>query len=203
MLKRYLQISGLLALCCLFLSGSVEAADARKSSTPSKPPTYIVVGDLTGEIVKVSSTSITIRVNWEAPNMPKSGIKPSKNPAQMQAEMARIANSKPVEHHKEYTMDFAVGAQARVQKLPPKLDPSGKAVAYTPAEKQQLKGNVSIPGWKADLSELKVGQTVEAHIVKLPPSAADKDKPEEMFVRWAYIQSEPGDKKDDAANKKN
>jgi hypothetical protein len=48
-----------------------------------------------------------------------------------------------------------------------------------------------------------VGQTVEAHIVKLPPSATDKDKPEEMFVRWALILSEPGDKKDDGANKKN
>jgi hypothetical protein len=192
--RHYLRISGLLALSFFFF-GSANAAD-----TPSKSPTYITVGDLEGEITKVSDTSITIRVNWEEPKIPQNGLKPAKNAAQMQAEMARIANSKPLEKHKEYTMDFAVGAQARVQKLPPKLNADGKPVAYTPAEKQQLRGNPNIPGYKADLSELKVGQKIEAHVVKLPPAAANKDKPDEMFVRWALILN---DKKDDGANKKN
>jgi hypothetical protein len=209
-----LKMVGLLSLISISFGGSACAADTPKSSggsPPSKPPTYIVVGDLTGEITKVSADSITIQVNWETPTMPKNGVKPAKNQAQMQAEMARIANAKPTEHYKDYTMGYTVDAQARVKTLPPKLDAdgkpkldaNGKPVAYSAAEKQQLKGNATIPGWKADISELKVGQMVLAHVVKVPPSAADKDKPEEMLVRWAYIVGEAGDKKDDGANKKN
>lgn len=201
---RFLQLATLFTLgTTFFFGGPASAADTPKSSSGSPPakPNYIVVGDLTGEITKVSADSITIQVNWETPTMPKNGLKPTKNPARMQEEMAKIAKAKPTEHYQDYTMGYTVDAQARVKTLPPKLDANGKPVAYTPAEKQQLKGNATIPGWKADISEFKVGQMVQAHVVKLPPSAADKDKPDEMLVRWAYILGEAGDKKNDGANK--
>lgn len=54
-----------------------------------------------------------------------------------------------------------------------------------------MKGNPLVPGWKADLSELKVGQLVEAHIVRTPGSEKTKDTKDDMIVRWALIINEP------------
>jgi hypothetical protein len=157
---------------------------------------------MVGEIMKVDDKSITVRVTWYTQAPAKNARNQygnwhrgtmSRNPkqmyqhmAQMQAQMIRQAvirggaNTKAVQHHQDYVMDFTSDAQARIKHLPPKLDENGKRTFYTSQELQNLKGNPVVPGYTAELSQLKVGQLVEAHIVRVP-------KQKDFLVRWALI----------------
>jgi len=184
-------------------------------STPpstSTAPTYITVGDIVGEIVKVDSKQVTVRVQWYTQAPPKNSNNNSRHYGNwhrgtsgrssqamhqhmqfMQQQLARqrtAANGKPQEHHQDYVMDFTTDATARIQHLPQKLDENGKKVYYTPDEHQKLKGNPILPGFKADLTDLKVGQLVEAHVVRTPGSEKTKDKSDDHLVRWALILNE-------------
>jgi hypothetical protein len=185
-------------------STSVAADDSTPKSSGGSTPTaqtYITVGDVIGEITKVDSTSVTIRITWYTANAPRNTNTGhwgrgtvARTPQQMmqhQIQMqqqvarqaARAASAKPKEHHQDYTFKFTDDAIARIKHLPPKLDENGKKVNYTENELQQAKGNSSLPGYKAELSRLKVGEIVEAHLVHLP-------KETENLVRWALILNE-------------
>ncbi len=203
-----------------------SSSSSSSSSSPAPPattrkPVYITVGDLIGEVVEVNSDSIKLKVTWTSVTAPTGGapVNPGnwnrgthprtakqlhEHQVKMQQAMARhmayvAAHSKVHVHKSEYLFDFTADAQARLQNLPPKLNEDGKKVAYTPAEKQKLKGNPDIPGWKADISELKVGQVVEAHIVQL--QTADKDKKDLLLARWALILNDPSEVAESKKNK--
>jgi hypothetical protein len=168
----------------LSIFGCGQFAIAEDTPKP-KAPAYITVGDVTGEISKVDTNSITIKV----PKPPPPALNPKdKNYQQQMAQRAKLA-ADPKNAYTETKYEFAVDAQARIKHLPAKLDANGKKVPYTADEYKNLKGNAALPGWKADVSELKVGETVEAHVVQLahPP----KDSKVEYFVRWALILNDP------------
>jgi hypothetical protein len=204
MTLRLVSRSAFLAMVFAF-SGAAAAADDPKtpsSSSPTPPTsstTYLYVGDIVGEVVKVDSSSITVRITWYTLQAPKGRGNfghwgrgsVARNPQQMyqhqlqmqQRLMRQMASAKPKENHKDYTMPFADDATARIKHLPPKIGDDGKKIYYSLEEVAKLKGGSGLPGYKADLSELKVGQVVEAHIVRLP-------KKEDLIVRWALILNE-------------
>jgi hypothetical protein len=225
---RSIRIGALLALSVFGLSRvaiaddevpkTTTASDATPSTTttPSTSPskatgsqTYITVGNVVGEILKVDSTSVTLRV--QKPKEPPPGPQHAANKKQYEHELhvmhelakKEAKNYKKNPHYIDYTMDFAVDAQARIQHLPAKLDENGKKVPYTAQEYKDLKGNPDIPGWKAELSTLRVKDTVEAHVVVLPAKANDGFKKDDMIVRWALILHEPTTSSDSPTKKKN
>jgi hypothetical protein len=203
-------------------SSSSSSSSSPSAPTTTRKPVYITVGDLIGEVVEVNSSSVKLKVTWTTVTAPTGGapVNPGnwnrgthprtakqlyEHQVKMQQAMARhmaylAAHSKVHVHKSEYLFDFTDDAQARLQNLPPKLDENGKKVAYTPAEKQKLKGNPDIPGWKADISELKVGQVLEAHIVQLQTADKQSDKKDLLLLRWALILNDPSEV---AENKKN
>jgi hypothetical protein len=225
---RLAPLASLLTLAFFGFGGLAIADDGPTPPSSSTPPTtptpptrkpvYIIVGDVIGEVVSVNSESIKLKVTWTTVTGPNSappvshwnqGSRPRtakqlyEHQVRMQQALARHmayvnAHTKVRVHQSEYHFDFAADAQARIKQLPPKVDENGKRVAYTPVESQKLKGNSEIPGWKADISELKVGQLVEAHVVQL--QTPDKEKKDVLMVRWALILN---DTQEEAAKKKN
>jgi hypothetical protein len=188
MMTRSIRIAGLLGLFAV-IGAAASAADTKSSSsTPpasdsaSAVPTYLTVSDLFGEIAKVDSNSITIRVKWTNPP-PRLG----KNPTPQQRQAAQKAAGP---QHKDYTMKYTVDAAARIKHLPPKIGADGKKEGYSPEEWERLKGNAKLPGFKADLSSLKTGQQVQAHIVRTPNSEKTKDPNDDHLVRWVLILNE-------------
>jgi len=143
-------------------------------------------------VAKVTAGEIAVRATWYTQPPPKNsnqnhygnwgrGTSGRNNQAMhqhmvmMQQQLSRqrrskTVSTKPTEHHQDYTMDFASDATARVKHYPPKVKADGKKGVCTPEEYQKMKGNPLLPGWKAELSEVKVGQLVEAIIVRLSGS---------------------------------
>src|ERR1700734_2883940 len=99
-----IRIAGLFGLFALIGAAATAAdtAPAPSSGTSNSVPTYITVGDITGEIAKVDSTSITIRVSWIAPPP-----KLSKNATPQQRQNAQKSSGP---QHKDYVMNFTVDA---------------------------------------------------------------------------------------------
>lgn len=208
-----------LALALPSVGSKTHAMDDSKS-TKDSTPSYLTVGDIVGEITKLDNPgrgtgSITIRVTWNTSTPAKGSHNSSgswsqgsvsRNPEQMaqhqmrmQQQLAKnLSRAKNKENHHDYVLEFAVDAVARVKHLPPKLDENNKKTTYTPEELQKLKGNPYVPGYTADIKDLKVGQLVEAHLVRV--SGAPKEKKDELFVRWALILNEAHAK--NAPNKK-
>ena len=85
----------------------------------------------------------------------------------------------------DYTMTYSSQAgKVRTFDLPPVYDDKGKPRKYTKAELQALKGDdpaeKKLPGYKADFSEMKVGDYVEVSISVFKPSkTATTDKTKE------------------------
>jgi hypothetical protein len=82
-----------------------------------------------------------------------------------------------------FTFNGEVG-KVRTQVLPPKFNDKGKPAKYTKAELQALKGDTKaekrLPGYTAEYSDLKVGDTVQVTISMLKggtkPKKAGKEK---------------------------
>lgn len=154
-------------------STSSSSSSSSSSGASSTTPTYLTTGNVFGEVVKVSSSNITIREKYYVPprKQPKNG---PYNPN---------LNKNTGWQNRDHTFDFAVDASARIKHLPPKVGADGKKEGYSPDEWEKLKGNAALPGFKADLSQLKAGQSVEAHLVHLKDS-------QHQVVRWALIINE-------------
>ena len=167
--------------------GASIAADATPtppSTTPSTTPAgpvYITVGDIVGEVVKVDSSSITVRVTWVTLQQKSNGNRNTGNwnrgtsgrnhnqqmQHQMMMQQRMMANMVPKQQHKDYVMPFTADAKRRILHLPKKEG------GYNPDEFSQLKGNPLLPGFLSELSELKVGQIVEMHVVH--PKGSNND----------------------------
>lgn len=210
MSTRILSIGGLLALALGIVGVAVAAdtpsASSSGSSTAPTATTYITVGDIVGEVTKVDSNAITVRVTWVTMvqkantngnrnmgnwNRGTSGRGPQ---AQMQHQMMMqqrmMANMVPKQQHHDYAMNFTDDAKARILHLPKKEG------GYNTEEFNQLKGNPNLPGFISELGALKVGQVVEAHVVH--PKGDTKNNQ----VRWALILNEPsGNSAATASNK--
>ncbi len=206
-----------LCLSPLFAADDPKSSEPTPTPTPTPSPApekmiylsgkYKEVGEIVAEVYKADSTSLTIRVTWFT--LPTNGARANmgnwarmsnarspqqmyQNMMRMQQQMARqavrMANTKPQEHHQDYTFTYAEDAKARAKHLPNKLDDNGKKVPYTTAELKELKGNVALSGYERSLDDVKVGSIVELHLGKM--YGAPKDKKDDLYIRWVYILDE-------------
>lgn len=89
--------------------------------------------------------------------------------------------------NQEIVLQPAEDVKVRVQKLPLQFDDKGKPKPYTAEELKTLKGpEPSAPGYTAEYSDLKQGQTVRAYLGR-KIAAADKDKAEakDAEIKWS------------------
>ena len=197
------------------LPPSAAAADGtieNKPVVPSYLKVGDVVGEIT-KIDKPDQPggSITLRVTWYTAQPPRNTGRnnmghwhrgsTARSPQQMYQHMMqmqqqmmrqaaqqaqRAANTKVKEQHRDYVLKTAVDVHARTRKpIPTEFDENGKPKTLSPDAVLKLKGTSGLPGYKADLAELKVGQIVEVHVVRLksPP----KEEANEVFARWVLI----------------
>ena len=86
---------------------------------------------------------------------------------------------------KEY--DFIDDVKIRFQHLPPKLDEKGKKIPYTSDELQKMKAKDG--GYEASPGDLKAGQTVNLHLVKM--KGAKGEDANKLYVSKVIIVAEP------------
>jgi hypothetical protein len=100
-------------------------------------------------------------------------------------------NGKPIAYKdlpKEVSLELTPDVVVRRLHLPPKTDEKGHKVPYTDKEIKDLKGDSGLKGYNAELSDLKPGQTVTLHLVKLKGAKGDELK--KVFVDRIFIQTE-------------
>ena len=157
---------------------SARADDAPKPSpantvlNPNGSSPMHAAGQATGKVSKSSDGSITIKI-----------------PELQRHNSGRRGYLQEVE--KDHEFSVAVDAKVRWHNLP--KNPSGKA--YTDAEYQALREPLGTPGYKAEKSDLKPGQTVKLYLSK----AAKEDKP---MVTTIVIVAEAPKAAEKAAEKK-
>jgi hypothetical protein len=78
-----------------------------------------------------------------------------------------------VTRHKDFDLESGAEAEVRRQDPPVQYDDKGQVKKYTPKELQELKGDAKLPGYQADWTDLKPGQSVKVTLVK--PKGKDKD----------------------------
>jgi hypothetical protein len=93
------------------------------------------------------------------------------------------------ETHQDYVFDLTSDAKIRMLHLPPLTDENGKKVNRTPEELQKLKGNSTLPGYQAEISDLKPNQVVTIYLGKLRGAKGDDAK--KSYVTRVTIVSEP------------
>ena len=82
-------------------------------------------------------------------------------------------NTRAVTRHKDFDLESGAEAEVRRQDPPVQYDDKGHVKKYTPKELQELKGDAKLPGYQADWTDLKPGQSVKVTLVK--PKGKDKD----------------------------
>jgi hypothetical protein len=103
--------------------------------------------------------------------------------ARLQAELQRdqVHDAERAAHpqmmHKDYDLDAANDVKVRRQDPPVQYDDKGNVKKYTSKELSELKGDSKLPGYAADWTDLKVGQTIKISVVapKKDKDAKDKD----------------------------
>ena len=85
------------------------------------------------------------------------------------------------------TIDDVVVRRARMKEL---YDQNGKVRQPTPEERAAAKGNTSLPGYEADVNELKAGQTLKLTLLKKKETKTSssngqqKDSDKETKTEW-------------------
>lgn len=175
------------------------AADDK--DTAAKPPPlpplkapdysgYTPVGDVVGEVVKCGDDSVTIRVTWMVSQRSQSRSRPRlssgnrnyRNPYSMN----RTRTTLKPEHH-DYQLEFVPESQVRFRQLPPKFDEQGKKTNYTAKELDQLKQPFSLPGYRAEKSDLVPGTVVELYVMRDKSIPAAKASENDLRVKYLII----------------
>jgi hypothetical protein len=111
-----------------------------------------------------------------------------RNPAQQMQEYQNFLNRiqqqsgpnfnalfKVITDRKEFNLQGTDKTIVRWAKLPTEYDEKGNAKEYTEKEKKELKGkDPKLPGYRAELKDLEVGQYVKITVSSKKPSAKDK-----------------------------
>ncbi len=71
------------------------------------------------------------------------------------------------ENHQDLKFELTPDCKVRVAHLPPLTDDKGKPKKRTPEEIQKLKGAGKLPGYAAEISDLKSNQIVEVQLSKI------------------------------------
>jgi hypothetical protein len=100
--------------------------------------------------------------------------------AEVEREQLRQANGaynpQTQTHHKDFNLETTADAKVRLQDPPPQFDDKGNPKKYTPQELKDLKGDSKLPGYQADWTDLKVGQTVKVTLTRALDRKDDKNK---------------------------
>ena len=83
----------------------------------------------------------------------------------------------------ETAVGFADGVQVRRGKRPPKFGTDGKKAAYTQEELADLKKPYGVPGYLADRSDLKAGQSVDLILVRPREIPASKATQSDLLIK--------------------
>src|SRR5713101_1384294 len=120
------------ALAGLLIPAIMAADTEKKESTEH----YVSVGEFEVVLKSVSSTSITIQTTQVSltGGRNRGGVK-----------------STP----KDLVLDFTSDLKVRLLHLPPVYDKDGKQTVRSPEELNKLKGNSALPGYEAEVSDLK------------------------------------------------
>ena len=173
-----------LALIVLFsASARPSGADEKKPDPkPAEPVAvdwskFVTVAEVQGEIVKLEKNGFVLKV----PGPPQSkAIGTGRNRRVTQVP------GKPV----ETPVSFADGAQVRWGKLPSKFGTDGKKAAYTQEELADLKKPYGVPGYLADRSDLKAGQSVDLILVRPRDIPASKATQSDLLIKRVKIVGE-------------
>lgn len=125
------------------------AADDKPSSVPSSQSQLRRAGEVVCKVVKASDKSIVVQIAQV--EIGKSGSS------------TRRPRLKLVEH--DYELDFAEKATIRFRDLP--MGPNGRPRQYSADEIAKLREPVNLPGYKADLTDLKAGTVVRVTLSKI------------------------------------
>src|SRR5262245_2724266 len=88
------------------------------------------------------------------------------------------------------TVEMTPDVRVRFMNPPPRTDEKGKKIPYTEKELRELKGDPNMKGYKADVDDLKAGQIVTIHVVRL--KGAKGEMAEKLFVDRIYITGDSG-----------
>ncbi|MFL5340771.1 MAG: hypothetical protein ACJ8F7_11530 [Gemmataceae bacterium] len=137
---------GLLTVSLLCLPVAVRAGDDKKNDPPAS---YTTVGDVPGVIESADGSSVTLRQS------------------QYSVQRSKTKGNQVKENHQDVKFELAPDCKIRMKHLPPLTDEKGNKKQRTPEELQKLKGNSNLPGYAAEASDLKAGQIVTLHLVKM------------------------------------
>jgi hypothetical protein len=177
----------------VFGSAGVAALAADPPAAPPTPTDPVTgekfdparsrfVGEWTGEVVKVAGGdmdgSVTLKVRQAVPRF--TGRRQVMQPTFKDLELAMAK-------------DVAV----RVMKLPAAVDDNGKPRQRTADETKKLKGPGNLPGYAAQLDQVKTGAVVRVRLVqpKRPRDAKPGDPAPKPLVAMIEILGETGAKK--------
>jgi len=148
-------------------------ADDKPADAPKPPasgtnpnankPQMHSVGQVILKVSKVDGSTLTTKVT----EMERSTN--GNNGGSRRGKGGSAAHTHPVEKDKDY--DLASDVRVRWKDLP--KGPDGKAKQYTDKEYKALLEPAGAPGYKADMSDLKSGQTVRLYLSK---GSAKEDK---------------------------
>jgi len=188
--------------------GAVSADDTKSPSESPKPPAvdkakapdfsgYVAVTKVTGEVVKGSESSLTLRLYWAHVTVKKSsgnrgrGRRPSLHSrgsrGMYSPYMIRRPSVKVKWEHHDYDLPYLPESLVRVNQLPPKIGPDGKKGFYSQSEQNELKVPYTVPGFQASKADLTPGTVVEAHVVRDKTIPAAKVTDADMRIKYAVI----------------
>jgi hypothetical protein len=180
------------------------AADEKKeetkptSSSAAKGPDwsgYILVSNVTAEVVKADDSSVTLRLYTLATKGGKGSTRPPRPQLHLNGHGYQNPLRRPSsgnrqqvywDHH-DYTVQYAPEGLARTQSPPPKTDENGKKAAYTQKELEDLRAPVGAPGYAIAKSDLTPGSIVEVILIRDKSIAADKVTEGDLRVKYATV----------------
>jgi hypothetical protein len=88
----------------------------------------------------------------------------------------------------DFDVEVTDDVKVRQMKLPPKTDENGKKVPYTPDELVKLKGTLPLAGYEAAIGDLKSGQLVRLHLVRV--KGATGENANKAYANRIFIDTE-------------
>jgi hypothetical protein len=167
--------------CC----GNARADDNKSDAKPNPSSEYTTVNEIDGAILSIppgdKGTKISLRVDQKL--LTNGGSLGSALDIYRGRTLPQLKDMP-----KDVGLDLTPDVKVRRMKLPPKKDEKGHTVPYTEKEKKELKGDTNLKGYSAELGDLKPGQILSLHIVKLKGAKGEDAK--KVFVSRIFIQGE-------------
>jgi hypothetical protein len=203
---------GVAGLLALLVALPVQAADKKAQSASEQDYSALAqAGEIVGKIKSVNASDKTFTLEIDLAAL-KNGRQAEEHLARLQQDLLRTTNpiqrlrkqqqlaaevqrlqvqqlnpnkSPSTTQHRDFDLQSTEDAQVRLQDPPVQYDEKGNRKKYTPKELRELKGDPKLPGYAADWSDLKVGQTVKVTVTR--PKNKDKDKKDDAHPQAKRI----------------